>query len=563
MAKRTPKLLFTDEERQAPELKRAVRKADKSNKRLEKAEVNIPKKKIKKKERYIDEKSGKVKTKILFEEVDKKKPSSYLKSEAKTAPAQIAVGAAVNVLRDNEDDSTAASTTHGIEKTAEASIRTAKFANRSSKLKPYRAADKAEKQADKANINALNKQAKYQSREAPSSNPYSKWQQKNAIKKEYAKAKKSGHTTKKASEITKEASKKAAEGSKKIVEFIGRHKKAFAIIGIVAALIVIISGICSSCSVMFEGAGSAIASSTYPSEDSEMLAAEEKYKALEQELSDTISNYESTHSYDEYVYELDDIEHDPYVLISTLTAIKQGAWTVSEMDSNISDLFSRQYVLTETVQIEQRTRTVNNPDGTTSEETYDYYICTVKLVNNNLSHIPSEVLTEDQLELYAIYMKTLGNRPDLFSDSVYVDKYINAEYDDYTIPPDALSDEKFAAMITEAKKYLGYPYVWGGSSPSTSFDCSGFVCWVVNHSGWNVGRTTAEGLRQQCVKVSPSNAKPGDLIFFEKTYNTPGASHIGIYVGDGMMIHCGDPIQYANVNSSYFSSHFMQYGRLP
>ena len=294
-----------------------------------------------------------------------------------------------------------------------------------------------------------------------------------------------------------------------------------------------------------------------------MLAAEEKYKSLEQELSDIISNYESTHSYDEYVYELDDIEHDPYVLISTLTAIKQGAWTVSEMDSNISDLFSRQYVLTETVQTEQRTRTVNNPDGTTSEETYDYYICTVKLVNNNLSHIPYEVLTEDQLELYAIYMKTLGNRPDLFSDSVYVDKYINAEYDDYTIPPDALSDEKFAAMITEAKKYLGYPYVWGGSSPSTSFDCSGFVCWVVNHSGWNVGRTTADGLRQQCVKVSPSNAKPGDLIFFEKTYNTPGASHIGIYVGDGMMIHCGDPIQYANVNSSYFSSHFMQYGRLP
>ena len=229
----------------------------------------------------------------------------------------------------------------------------------------------------------------------------------------------------------------------------------------------------------------------------------------------------------------------------------------------MSDLFARQYVLTETVTVEQRTRTVTNPDGTTSEETYDYYICTVKLVNNNLSHIPSEILSQDQLELYAAYMKTLGNRPDLFGDSVYVDKYINTEYDDYTIPPDALSDVKFAAMMNEAKKYLGYPYVWGGSTPSTSFDCSGFVCWVVNHSGWSVGRTTAEGLRQQCVRVSPANAKPGDLIFFEKTYNTVGASHVGIYVGDGMMIHCGDPIQYANVNSSYFSSHFMQYGRLP
>lgn len=511
MAKRSPKLLFTDEERNTPELKRAVKKADKSITKLEKAEANIPKKRIKKKQRFIDEKSGKVETKIMFEEVDKKKPSSQLKSEVRTAPAQFAAGAAVNILRDNEDDSAATDITHSVEKTADTSIRATQFANRSSKLKPYKNAERAEKQADKANITALNKQAKYQSRENSGSNPQSKRQQKKAIKKEYAKAKQSGATTKKATEITK----------------------------------------------------SAIASSTYPSEDSEMLAAEERYKAMEQELSDKISNYESTHSYDEYIYELDDIEHDPYVLISALTALKQGAWTVSEIESDLSDLFARQYVLTETVTVEQRTRTVTNPDGTTSEETYDYYICTVKLVNNNLSHIPSEILSQDQLELYATYMKTLGNRPDLFGDSVYVDKYINTEYDDYAIPPDALSDVKFAAMMNEAKKYLGYPYVWGGSTPSTSFDCSGFVCWVVNHSGWSVGRTTAEGLRQQCVRVSPANAKPGDLIFFEKTYNTVGASHVGIYVGDGMMIHCGDPIQYANVNSAYFSSHFMQYGRLP
>ena len=563
MPKKAPRLLFTEEERQAPELKRAVNKADKAAARLEKAEANIPKKRVKNKQRYIDEKSGKVKTKILFEEVDKKKPLSHLKSEVKTVPAQFAAGAAVNVLRDNEDDNTSVSAAHGIEKTAEASIRTVKFTYRSSKLKPYKATEKAEKQMDKANINALNKQAKYQSREAPGSNPQSKHQQKRAIKKEYAKAKRSGASTKKASGVTKNASKKTTKTSKKVAEFIGRHKKAFAIVGIIAAVIVIICCICSSCSVMFQGASSAIASSTYPSEDSEMLAAEEKYKELEQELSDTISNYESTHSYDEYVYELDDIEHDPYVLISTLTALYQGAWTVSDIEADLSDLFARQYILTESVTVEQRTRTVSNPDGTTSEETYDYYICTVKLLNNNLSHIPSEILTQDQLELYTTYMQTLGNRPDLFTDSVYVDKYINTEYEDYAIPPDALSDVKFAAMMNEAKKYLGYPYVWGGSTPATSFDCSGFVCWVVNHSGWNVGRTTAEGLRQQCVRVPPSEARPGDLIFFERTYNTAGASHIGIYVGDGMMIHCGDPIQYANVNSAYFSSHFMQYGRLP
>ena len=563
MAKKSPKLLFTDEERQAPELKRAVKKADKSIEKLEKAEAKIPKKRVKKKQRTVDEKTGKVKTKILFEEVDKKRPSSNLKSEIKSVPVTAVAGTAVNVLRDGEDNSNSASTVHGIEKTAETSVRTAKFAYRSSKLKPYKAADKAEKRADKANLKALNKQAKYQSRDAPVSNPYSKWQQKQAIKKEYAAAKKSGTATKQASAVTKEAAKSVKESSKKIAEFIGRHKKAFAIIGGIAAVIVVICGIVSSCSVMFEGATSAIASSTYPSSDEAMLAAEQRYTEMEQELSDTISNYESTHDYDEYIYELDDIEHDPYVLISALTALHQGAWELSDVEDDLNDLFSRQYTLTETVRTERRTRTVNNGNGTVSEEEYDYRICTVKLVNNNLSHIPSEIMTQDQLELYATYMKTLGNRPDLFGDSVYVDKYINSDYEDYAIPPDALSDVKFAAMMNEAKKYLGFPYVWGGSSPATSFDCSGFVCWVVNHSGWNVGRTTAEGLRQQCIRVSPSNAKPGDLIFFEHTYNTPGASHVGIYVGDGKMIHCGDPIQYANVNSSYFSSHFMQYGRLP
>lgn len=552
MPKKSPRLLFTDEERQSPELKRAVKKADKAANKLEQAEARIPKKKIKKKQRFIDKKSGKVKTKIMFEEIDKKRPSSNLWSEIGTASAQITAGAAVKVLRDGEDDSAAASAAHSVEKTAETSIRTATFTYRSSKLKPYKDADKAEKQADKANIRALDKQANYQDRNG--SNPQSKRQQKRAIKKEYAKAKRSGATTKKASEITKEASKGTAETSKKVVEFIGRHKTTFAVIGGIAAVIVIISCIFSSCSVMFQGASSAIAGSTYPSEDSEMLAAEERYKELEQELSDYISNFESTHSYDEYVYELDDIEHDPYVLVSVLKAIKQGAWTAADVETDLTDLFAKQYTLTEVVTTEQRT----GADGST----YDYYICTVTLVNNNLSHIPSDILTQDQLELYATYMKTLGNRPDLFGDSVYVDKYINTEYEDYTIPPEALSDDRFAAMMDEATKYLGYPYVWGGSTPATSFDCSGFVCWVVNHSGWSVGRTTAECLRQLCVRVSPEEARPGDLIFFEGTYDTAGASHVGIYVGDNKMIHCGDPIQYANINSSYFSSHFMQFGRL-
>lgn len=564
MAKRSPRLLFTDEERQQPELEKAIKKSDKSAEKLEKAEANLPKKRVKKKQRVIDEKTGNIKTKLLFEEVDKKKPSSHLAAEVKKAPVTYTAGAAVSHLRDNEDNSSAASATQAMEKTADTGIRTAKFANRESKLKPYKSVQKAEKQADKANLKALNKQAKYTARtEGEHSNPYSKWQQKQAVKKEYAKAKQGKATTKKASEITKDAAEKSAKATEKAAEFVAKHNKAFLVIGLLLGMILIISTSISSCSVMFEGASSAIVSSTYPSTDEAMLGAQQRYKALEADLQSTISNYERTHSYDEYIYELDDIEHDPYVLISTLTAMKQGEWTLSEIGSDISMLFGRQYVLTESVRVEQRTRTVTNPDGSTSEETYNYYICTVKLTNNNLSHIPCEVLTEDGLKLYAAYMQTLGNRPDLFGDSVYVDKYINTEYARYEIPPEALSDAKFAAMIKEAEKYLGFPYVWGGASPSTSFDCSGFVSWVVNHSGWNFGRLTAEGLRQKCVRVSPENAKPGDLIFFEKTYNTPGASHVGIYVGNGMMIHCGDPIQYASVNSNYFRSHFMMYGRLP
>ena len=564
MGKRSPKLLFSDEERQDAKLKKTIRKADRAAEKLEKAEENLPKKRVVKKEQVQNPKTGKVTTKFYFEGMDKKKPSSYLSTEVKRAPVTYAAGAAASALRENEDDSAATSAVHSAQKTTEAGVRTTGFAERESKLKPYKKVEKAERQADRANVKALNQSAKQTARaEGVHSNPYSKWQQKRAIKNEYSKAKREKETTKKASEITKKASEEAAKTGKKITEFVAEHPKIFLVISLLASFLIIVSTMLSSCSVMFQGASSAIVSTTYPSLDADMLGAEEKYKGLEAELQNTISNYESTHSYDEYIYELDAIEHDPYVLISLLTAMKQGAWTVGDVESDLSMLFGRQYALSESVQVEQRTRTVTQSDGTTTQETYNYYICTVTLINNNLSHIPSEVLSEDGLKLYAAYMQVLGNRPDLFGDSVYVDKYINTEYARYEIPPEALSDAKFAAMIKEAEKYLGYPYVWGGASPSTSFDCSGFVSWVVNHSGWNFGRLTAEGLRQKCTRVSPANAKPGDLIFFEKTYKTTGASHVGIYVGNGMMIHCGDPIQYASVNSNYFKSHFLMYGRLP
>ena len=342
-------------------------------------------------------------------------------------------------------------------------------------------------------------------------------------------------------------------------------------VGGIALIVVLLLNVVSSCSVLMEGLTSSIAISTYPCEDRDMLAAEAQYTALEAELQSYLDNYERTHSYDEYHFDLDDIEHDPYVLISAITALHGGEWTIDEVGGILQTLFDRQYILTETVTVEQRyyieTDTWTDEDGNTHTDSYrvyyDYYICTVTLENFNLSHVPVYIMSQEQLSMYAMYMATLGNRPDLFGGSAYVNRYYNTVYEKYEIPPEALEDEQFAAIIAQAEKYLGYPYVWGGSSPSTSFDCSGYVSWVINHSGWDVGRLGAQGLLNICTRVSSANAKPGDLIFFQGTYDTAGASHVGIYVGGGKMVHCGDPIQYSSIETSYWQSHFLSFGRLP
>ena len=268
---------------------------------------------------------------------------------------------------------------------------------------------------------------------------------------------------------------------------------------------------------------------------------------------------------------LDEIEHDPYVLISILSALHDGVFTLAEVQGELEMLFEKQYILTETVTMQIRYRTkmmvIIGPYGVpqviTYQEPYEYYICTVKLKNKNLSHLPVEVLTEEQLSAYSLYMRTLGNRPDLFGHTQYPNASTIKQPTYYDIPPEALKDDKFAAMMEEATKYIGYPYVWGGSSPSTSFDCSGYISWVLNHSGWNVGRQTAQGLYNLCTPVSAAQVKPGDLVFFKGTYDTPGVSHCGIYVGDSIMLHCGDPISYTNLNSKYWQEHFYSYGRLP
>ncbi len=573
MGKRSPRLQFTKEERAASELKKVIQKADIKADKLEKAEAKIPKKTVKRKERVVDA-EGKVTTRLYFEEVDRKKPTSKLSHAAAAAPVSSALSAVHREIRQSEEDNVGVESAHRMEEVAEGGVRMIDSAHHAHKLKPYRNAAHAEAAADKANLRALNKQAQRQNPQF-SSNLYSRWQQKRAIKKEYMAAKtgKKGASAAKTTQKTAKSAKKAAENTKKSAGFLRRHWKGALIVLALLLTAAFFLSVVSSCSVMVQGGVSVFGASTYPVEDADMLAAEAQYCALEEELQEYLDTYESTHDYDEYHYELDDIEHDPYVLISAITALHGGEWTIGEVGGTIQMLFDKQYILTEDVEVETRYRTETDTwtdaEGNTHTDTYevpyDYYICTVKLENFNLSHVPVYIMSEEQLSMYATYMSTLGNRPDLFPDSSYVDSYINTEYEKYEIPAEALSDPQFAAMMEEAEKYLGYPYVWGGSSPSTSFDCSGFVSWVVNHCGvgWNIGRLGADGLRHTCSYVSPSSARPGDLIFFEGTYDTTGASHVGIYLGDNMMIHCGDPIQYADITSNYWQQHFLSFGRLP
>ena len=573
MGKRSPRLQFTKEERAASELKKVIQKADIKADKLEKAEAKIPKKTVKRKERVVDA-EGKVTTRLYFEEVDRKKPTSKLSHAAAAAPVSSALSAVHREIRQSEEDNVGVESAHRMEEVAEGGVRMIDSAHHAHKLKPYRNAAHAEAAADKANLRALNKQAQRQNPQF-SSNPYPRWQQKRAIKKEYRAAKtgKKGASAAKTTQKTAKSAKKAAENTKKSAGFLRRHWKGALIVLALLLTAAFFLSVVSSCSVMVQGGVSVFGASTYPVEDADMLAAEAQYCALEEELQEYLDTYESTHDYDEYHYELDDIEHDPYVLISAITALHGGEWTIGEVGGTIQMLFDKQYILTEDVEVETRYRTETDTwtdaEGNTHTDTYevpyDYYICTVKLENFNLSHVPVYIMSEEQLSMYATYMSTLGNRPDLFPDSSYVDSYINTEYEKYEIPAEALSDPQFAAMMEEAEKYLGYPYVWGGSSPSTSFDCSGFVSWVVNHCGvgWNIGRLGADGLRHTCSYVSPSSARPGDLIFFEGTYDTTGASHVGIYLGDNMMIHCGDPIQYADITSNYWQQHFLSFGRLP
>ena len=397
-----------------------------------------------------------------------------------------------------------------------------RFAKKTLREHPAKAVQRAESKYVKATADYHFRMAAQEHPEM-SGNPVSRMWRKRRLKKQYQKRAREAVKTGAAGAAKKTAAATEKAGAK-VAGFVKRHPVGV-LLALACVLLLFMMQSCSSSLVTLGNAGAgAVGATTYPSQDEEMLAAEAAYVGMEAELADYLDSYESTHDYDEYHFDLDSIEHDPYVLISILSVLHEGAWTLDQVQGTLETLFDRQYILTEDVVVEVRYRTDSEGNSYDVEVPYNYYICYVTLENRNLSHLPLEMMNEEQMSRYSLYMSTLGNRPDLFPESAYVGKYV-------------------------------------GSSPATSFDCSGFVSWVINHSGWNVGRLGAQGLYNICTPTS--SPKPGDLVFFVGTYDTAGVSHCGIYVGDGMMIHCGDPIQYANLNTSYWQSHFYAYGRLP
>ena len=453
---------------------------------------------------------------------------------------------------------------HFVERSGEAALHYGRHkVRRAIREHPAKAAARAESRYIKATADYHSRKFAQEQPEAQSA--AARLWHRHKLKREYQrKARETAKQTAKAAEQTVSATERFV---REAAAFVKRHPVG-TLLALGCLLVVLTLQSCMSSMVSVGNSTlAAIAASTYKAEDADMLGAEAAYCELEAELQDYLDSYESTHDYDEYHFDLDDIEHDPYVLISMISALHEGAWTVDEIQGTLQNLFDRQYILTEEVEVEVRYRTETDTwtdeEGNTHTDTYqvpyDYYICYVTLENFNLSHVPIYMMSEEQLSRYALYMATLGNRPDLFPQSGYVPKYTNPP-PKHDVPEAYLADETFAAILKEAEKYLGFPYVWGGSNPNTSFDCSGFVSYVYNQCGWDFGRLGAQGLYN--ISTLTNNPKPGDLVFFKGTYDTPGVSHVGIYVGDGWMLDCGDPIHYSNLNTSYWQSHFYAYGKL-
>lgn len=485
-----------------------------------------------------------------------------------------------SVRNADQDNNSGVEAAHFTEGSAEGAARAGSRFQYGRKLRQYKKLERLKKKADKDAVNSIFAE-RMKSDPQAGSNLFSRWRQKQAIKKEYAAAK-AGAT---AAENTAAGTAKAAQGTasmtEKAVQFVQSHSHIIIGIAAVGLLVLVIAGSVSSCSVLINGGGNVVLGTSYTAEDEDLKGVEADYTKLEDKLRKKIDRIETDHpGYDEYRYNLAEIGHNPYELASLLT-VEFENYTRSQVQARLQSIFEAQYELKLEEKVEIRTRKETrvgyryNPiTGTGHTYTYqvtvqyEYKILNVTLLNRGVDYVArNSGLTDDQLERYEVTLECRGNRDDLFAGIAFATPDgagSSGEYQDYDIPGEALTDEKFRKMITEAEKYLGYPYVWGGSSPSTSFDCSGFVSWVINHcgNGWNVGRQTANGLMGKCDIIPKSEAKPGDLIFFTKTYNTSGASHVGIYVGNGIMIHCGNPISYASIETNYWRQHYYCMGRI-
>ena len=504
------------------------------------------------------------------------KKSGKPKKPGNLAADALSAKAHQSVRNADQDNNSGVEAAHFTEGSAEGAARAGSRFQYGRKLRQYKKLERLEKKANKDAVDSIFAE-RMKSDPQAGSNLFSRWRQKQAIKIEYAAAKAGAA----AAENTASGTAKAAQGTVSITEkafqFVQSHSHIIIGIAAVGLLVLVIAGSVSSCSVLINGGGNVVLGTSYTAEDEDLKGVETDYTKLEDKLRKQIDRIETDHpGYDEYRYNLAEIGHNPYELASLLT-VEFENYTRSQVQARLQSIFEAQYELKLEERVEIRTRTVHSSStdpetGETTdesyEEEYEYYILNVTLINRGTDYVArNSGWNDDQLDRYEVTLECRGNRDDLFAGIAFATPDgagSSGEYQDYDIPGEALTDEKFRKMITEAEKYLGYPYVWGGSSPSTSFDCSGFVSWVINHcgNGWNVGRQTANGLMGKCDIIPKSEAKPGDLIFFQKTYNTSGASHVGIYVGNGMMIHCGNPISYASIETNYWRQHYYCMGRI-
>jgi len=570
-SKTVPRLRFNKEEIADPALSKPMNKTRKAAERLRKAEGKTPMKKVLAVERATDAQTGKTVARLRFGEVPGKKPSGKLVAALPRAPAKL--------LHQSANQQNDAGANHDVGNVGIDATRSARGlgesayqagrsnARRAQKLRPYRKMEQARARLDRANVRVLQKKAALQNPQG-ASNPLSRWRQRQAVKQGYA-ARKAGST--------------GARGTGKITEKIGqafrKNKKSLVAGGLIFVMFAMVMNAMSSCSPLVQSVFQATVMGTYPAEDADLLAAERMYTQMERDLKNTLDRYGHDHDYDEYHFDLDEIWHDPHALMAIISAWYGGeVWTADQVYGTLEMLLKRQYELTESVvretryRQEERTGYYNYTDPDTGEVErrqytyyvdvpYDYFICHVTLINHNLSHLPVYIMSRERMSMYAMYMSVLGNKPDLFRGNRYASTLKEPML--YDIPEEALEDPMFAALIAEAEKYLGYPYVWGGSDPSTSFDCSGFVSWVFTQSGvYNTGRLGATGLYGVCKPITPEEARPGDMVFFEGTISrASGITHVGLYVGNGMMIHCGNPITYADLRDRYWVEHFYGFGR--